>query len=194
VEGSGAARRAWVGHLLAAAELIATGAWIAPLSPEAAFDPNHIDTLLSVLIENDLEFVYGQAVVDLGAGRQAILGAWPPKPDGVFTIGTELYSSRLREVAPFDSEAWRDAETSGWAKWRCLADAGVRMASIEAPVTWLTDATAGPGKRDRSGAAADLELSADPASAASEHTFRDRRTRRREARHVQRSAATTSRG
>lgn len=194
VAGSAAARSAWTGHLLDAAERAAAGAWISPLSPEAAFDPNHIEILLSVLVQNRLEFVYGQAVIDLGAGRQAVLGAWPPNPDGVLTIGTELYARSLSQVARFDAEAWREAETPGWAMWRSLAAAGVRMASIEAPVTWLTATGAGAIPWPTATAAADDEHPVDPLARTTGPTFRDRRTRRRDVRQARGSASTPARG
>jgi hypothetical protein len=133
-----AARSAWTGLLLDAALDAATGAWVAPLGPEAAFEADHVEVLLGVAIEHELEFVYGQAVVDLGTGTRLMLGAWPPNPDGVLTGGSELFSRRLAEVARFDPEAWRDAESSGWAFWRSLMAAGVRIAGLETPVTRLT--------------------------------------------------------
>jgi hypothetical protein len=67
-----------------------------------------------------------------------VVGAWPPHPDGVLTTGTELFSARLRDVATYDPDAWRDAETSGWALWRTLLEAGVRVAGIDVPVVYLT--------------------------------------------------------
>jgi glycosyltransferase involved in cell wall biosynthesis len=132
-----AARSTWTGRLLAAALDAATGAWVAPLGPEAEFDVDHIETLLGVAIEHELEFVYGQALVDLGLDGRLTLGAWPPNPDGVLTCGSELFSRRLATVARFDPDAWRDAESSGWAFWRSLLEAGVRIAGLEVPVTRL---------------------------------------------------------
>jgi glycosyltransferase involved in cell wall biosynthesis len=132
-----AARSSWTGRLLGAALDAAGGAGVAPVSPEAEFEADHVEVLLGVAIEHQLEFVYGQAVVDLGTGSLIVIGAWPPNPDGVLAGGVELFSARLAAVARFDPEAWRDAESPGWAFWRSLLAAGVRIAGIESPVTRL---------------------------------------------------------
>jgi hypothetical protein len=150
--GSAAAdRAAWTGQLLDAAVAAAAGAWLAPLGPEAEFEPDHIALLLGVAVEHELEFVYGQAVFDLGIDQPLVLGAWPPNPDGVLTVGTELFSRHSAGVAGFDPEAWRDAESPGWSLWRSLLDAGVRMAGLETPVTRvaLLDARAAVRDADR---------------------------------------------
>jgi hypothetical protein len=140
-----AARSAWTGRLLDAGLDAATGAWVAPLGPEAEFEPDHIEVLLGVAIEHELEFVYGQALIDLGADGRLALGAWPPNPDGVLTGGSELFSTRLAAVARFDPESWRDAVSPGWAFWRSLLEAGVRIAGLDTTVTRLTLLAPGGG-------------------------------------------------
>jgi hypothetical protein len=109
---------------------------VAPLSPEGRFEPDHVEVLLGVALENDLELVYGQALIEAD-GASIALGAWPPIADAVLTLGTELFARPLTRVVPFDGEAWRDAETPGWAFWRRVVTAGARMASIEYVVTRL---------------------------------------------------------
>jgi len=168
------ARSAWTGRLLDAALGSATGAWVAPLGPEAEFEPDHIEVLLGVAVEHDLEFVYGQAVVDLGTGQRLVLGAWPPNPDGVLTGGTELFSRRLSAVAHFDPEAWREAESAGWRFWRSLLEAGCRTASIEVAVTNIRLLEPAPG---RPADAADMPMTDSPA-----RTSRMRAVARRQAR------------
>lgn len=132
-----ATRIAGIGTLLDAALSAAAGSWVAPLGPEAEFSPDHVEVLLSVAIDHELEFVYGQAVFAFASGKRITLGSWPPTADGVLTIGTELFSRRLASVARFDAEAWRDGETSGWAFWRSVVEAGSRIASIDVEVTHL---------------------------------------------------------
>jgi hypothetical protein len=97
------------------------------LRPETQFSPGHLELLLSVAVENDLEFVYGQAIAEVG-GRRVPLGSWPPNADGVLTIGSELFSRWLTEMVRFDPDAWRDGHSAGWAFWRSLLAAGVRIA------------------------------------------------------------------
>jgi hypothetical protein len=75
-------------------------------------------------------------VIEAGPGARVVLGAWPPNPDGVLTLGTELVCARLLgPVAAVDPESWRDALTPGWALWSELLGAGVRAAGIEHPVS-----------------------------------------------------------
>jgi hypothetical protein len=127
-----------LGRATAAAAGAAAGAWIAPLSPEGEFVVDHVSALLEVAREHALEFVYGQSHVALAEGAELILGDWPPGPDGVLTLGSELYAASLLSVVPYDPETWRDGETPGWAQWRRLVAAGVRMAGVEAVVHRLT--------------------------------------------------------
>lgn len=139
-------RWAATASLVAAGITAATGAWIAPLSPEVAFEPDHVATLLEVATEHGLELVYGQAIIHAGSQARVALGAWPPNPDGVLTFGTELFHRSLAGVVPIDPESWREAQAPGWAFWAGLLDAGARVAGIEHPVSWaaLDDADAAP--------------------------------------------------
>lgn len=131
-----AARCAWTAALLRAALASTDGAWIAPLSPEGRFERDHVEVLLGVALENDLELVYGQARIEAD-GASIDLGSWPPIADAVLTLGTELFARPLADLVPFDGEAWRDGEATGWSFWRRVAAAGARMASIEYVVTRL---------------------------------------------------------
>jgi hypothetical protein len=172
-----AARRALTGRLVAAAIDAACGPWIAPLSPELPFTPDHVDVLLEVAVEHGLELVYGQAVIEAGAGARVVLGAWPPNADGVLAFGSELAHAGLVQVVPVDPDAWRDGDAPGWAWWSALLAAGVRAAGIEHPVCQaridaadevpeLVATAAGP-------------RSAAPARRASSHTQGNRRHGRR---------------
>lgn len=118
--------------LLNAALGLALGAWTAPLPAGALFTPDHVAVLLEVVIENRLEFVYGQAFQENQHGGVTIVGAWPPDPAGIVG-GTELVATALRDLA-YDPEAWREGDAPDWSRWRLLLAAGVRMANIEHPV------------------------------------------------------------
>jgi hypothetical protein len=123
-----------VARALNAAAAAARGDWIVPLSPEGELLPGHVGGLLEVATEHALEFVYGHSLVDFGDGASLELGSWPPGPDFVLTLATELYARPLLEVVPYEEDSWREGETVGWAHWRRLIAAGVRMASVELPV------------------------------------------------------------
>lgn len=129
--------------LVAAGIGAARGAWIAPRGPEGGVEREALEILLAVAVEHELELVYGQAVIEAPDGAALVLGAWPPNPDGVLVNGTELFSVRLASVVALDPEAWRDAETAGWALWRRLLEAGVRVAGIDVPVVRLSVLDAG---------------------------------------------------
>jgi glycosyltransferase involved in cell wall biosynthesis len=123
---------------LAAGTGAARGAWIAPLSPESEFTPNHVSLLLDTAVEHGLEFVYGQAKVALEGVEPFTIGSWPPISQGVLTLGSELYSARLHEVASYDPEAWRELGMAPWTQWSAFVRAGVRMANAEAVVAQVT--------------------------------------------------------
>jgi glycosyltransferase involved in cell wall biosynthesis len=167
-----APRAARTGRLLAAGVTAARGAWIAPLAPDAAFSPDHVEVLLGVAEEHRLEFVYGHAEVTPPVGAPVVLGTWPPSQDEVLTLASELFAAPLTSVVPLDPAAWRDGDTTGWAFWRAMLTAGARMAGIEYVVATVSPPAGQPGD-DRPGAqdvgsAAELALSgvqAVPASA-----------------------------
>lgn len=126
-----------LGAALATGLLAATGDFVAPLAPEAEFTVDHLRTLLDAALEHELEFVYGQATVELAGTTPLTLGTWPPHPDAVLTLGSELFATALLRAVPPDGEAWRDGTTAGWSLWRDLAFAGVRMGYLETIVTRL---------------------------------------------------------
>jgi glycosyltransferase involved in cell wall biosynthesis len=128
---------------LAAGAERAHGSWIAPLGPECEFTPDHVSMLLDRAVANGLEFVYGQAKVALDGMKPFVIGSWPPNAKAVLTIGSELYSARLREVAAYDAEAWRELEMAPWTQWSAFVRAGVRMANAETIVTEVRNWTQG---------------------------------------------------
>jgi hypothetical protein len=126
---------------LAAGAGAAKGSWIAPLGPESEFTTDHVSLLLEAAIENDLEFVYGQARIALDGMEPFTLGYWPPIAQSVLTLGSELYSARLNEVSGYDQDAWRELGMAPWAQWSAFVRAGVRMANAETVVAHMTSWT-----------------------------------------------------
>ncbi len=143
--GTAMARAATSGLLLRAGLAAARGQWIAPLSPEGEFEFDHIEVLLGVALEHQVEFVYGQALIDAGRSVGVLIGSWPPNADEVLTLSTELFARQLVAVADVDPDAWREGATPGWALWRAFIESGVRMAGIEHVVTRLAQAVASDG-------------------------------------------------
>ena len=193
--GATAARVLQTSRLLDAALAASVGAWIAPLGPEAEFSLDHIELLLSVAVEHQLEFVYGQAVFELASAKPITLCAWPPNADGVLTIGSELFSRRLGDIVRFDAEAWREGESAGWAFWRTVIEAGARIASVDADVTHLRlgEHAGRPGDR-QIGEGGAITRANDPATPSLDRRAARRRFRGAVATRTSASTADTSHG
>jgi hypothetical protein len=108
---------------------LARGAWIAPQADDDEFTPDHVEVLLSVAIENRLEFVYGDSWMEMPEGHWVRLGIWPPRSAG-FCAGAVLYAAPLRYLH-MDEQCWRDNEPNDWNLWRRMLDAGVRMGHVD---------------------------------------------------------------
>lgn len=104
------------------------GAWVAPMSADGEFTPDHIELLLALATEHRLELVYGVTESDSPDGSPQFIGSWPPEPGAVIP-GATLYSSRL-DFFEFDQESWRVEETPEWNRWRRMMGAGVRMGRV----------------------------------------------------------------
>ena len=88
-----------------------------------------VTLLLSVAIENRLEFVYGDSWMEMPEGYWVRLGIWPPRSAG-FCAGAVLYAAPLRYLH-MDEQCWRDNEPNDWNLWRRMLDAGVRMGHVD---------------------------------------------------------------
>ena len=108
---------------------MARGQWIAPQADDDEFTPDHIETLLSVALDNRLEFVYGDSWMELPEGPWIRLGVWPPRHAG-FCAGAVLYSSALRFINE-DEECWREGVPNDWDMWDRMMKAGVRAGHVE---------------------------------------------------------------
>jgi hypothetical protein len=108
---------------------LARGHWIAPQADDDEFTKDHIETLLSVAIENRLEFVYGDSWMELPDGPWIRLGVWPPRHAG-FCAGAVLFSSALRYIGA-DEGCWREGRPNDWDMWDRMMKAGVRAGHVE---------------------------------------------------------------
>lgn len=133
---------------LQAATEAARGSWIAPLRPEAELTPDHVSLLLETAVENKLEFIYGRVTVALDGQEEFELGFWPPIAQAVLTVGSELYATRLLEVAGYDPEAWRELAPAPWAQWASFVRAEVRMANVEVVVARVASLAASSAEQN----------------------------------------------
>jgi Glycosyl transferase family 2/Glycosyl transferases group 1 len=107
---------------------LARGSWIAPLSDDDEFTPDHLAILLAAAIDNRLEFVYGQSWMENPDGTWFRLGEWPPRLGG-FGACSLIYSAGIAPMR-LDDECWREDEPNDWNLWRRMREAGVRMGYI----------------------------------------------------------------
>jgi hypothetical protein len=108
---------------------LARGAWIVLSTDCGELTPDHVETLVSVAIDNGLEFVYGDSWSETPEGPWQKLGVWPPQESGLCG-GALLYSAALRYIN-LDGESWREQETPEWNMWTRMMEAGVRAGHVE---------------------------------------------------------------
>jgi hypothetical protein len=107
---------------------MARGEWIAPLDDDDEFTPEHVEVLLDACRQQNLEFVYGIAEMEVEVGKWKNVGSWPPQCGGMVHAAV-LYWSGLRFIR-HDIEAWRLQEPGDWNLWSRMRDAGVRMGFV----------------------------------------------------------------
>ena len=107
---------------------LARGTWIAPLSDDDEFTPDHLAILLAAAIDSRLEFVYGQTWMENPDGTWFRMGEWPPRQAG-FGACALIYSAALTPMG-LDDECWREDEPNDWNLWRRMWEAGVRMGYV----------------------------------------------------------------
>jgi glycosyltransferase involved in cell wall biosynthesis len=109
---------------------LSRGRWIAPLSHDDAWDPDHIATLLAVAREERAEVAYGRARQIDAEGRPSTpFGAWPPRY-GQFMWQTAIYHGDLRFIQ-LDPVAELVSEPNDWNLARRAWDAGVRFTYVD---------------------------------------------------------------
>jgi hypothetical protein len=108
---------------------LATGSWIAPLSHDDAWDPDHLTTLLAAARETRAEVIYSaMRAVDAEslqplAGRG--IGAWPPRVSQ-FAWQSSIFNGALRFLR-YDRVCALASEPNDWNLARRAWEAGVRF-------------------------------------------------------------------
>jgi hypothetical protein len=120
---------------------LARGAWIAPLSHDDAWDPDHLATLLAAARANHAELVYSRMrVVDAealgsvdaapaGQARSRTCGAWPPRL-GDFNFQAAMFHGDLRFLR-YDRVCALASEPNDWNLARRAWEAGVRFHFVD---------------------------------------------------------------
>ncbi len=111
---------------------LASGSWIAPLSHDDAWDPDHLVTLLAAARETRAEVVYSaMRVVRAGArdgDREPSVGAWPPRW-GQFDWQSAIFHGALRFLR-YDRACAFASEPNDWNLARRAWEAGVRFTFV----------------------------------------------------------------
>jgi glycosyltransferase involved in cell wall biosynthesis len=72
----------------------ASGDWVAPLDDDDEWTDNHIELLLSAVINGRMDFAYGKSKYHWPDGRNQYAGSWPPGM-GAFCDGAQLYRNGM---------------------------------------------------------------------------------------------------
>lgn len=112
---------------------LAKGLWIAPLSHDDAWDPDHLETLLAAARERRAEFVYSRMrMVRSDApseGPFRSCGAWPPR-HGEFNAQASMFHGSLRFLR-YDRACALASEPNDWNLARRAWEAGVRFSFVD---------------------------------------------------------------
>jgi Glycosyl transferase family 2 len=117
-----------------AAVRLARGRWIAYLSDDDAFRPEHLSQLLAKAREERLELCYGLLVQHRPDGSQQQLGAFPPR-QGEFGFQAAVYHAGLAEFLEFELADSAFGAPVDWSLCRRMLRIGVRMGMLAEPTT-----------------------------------------------------------
>jgi hypothetical protein len=112
---------------------LSQGRWIAPLSHDDAWDPDHLATLLQVARASHAELVYSRMrAVDAEApeaGSTHSVGAWPPRM-GQYAFQASMFHGELRFLR-YDRACALASEPNDWNLARRAWEAGVRFHFVD---------------------------------------------------------------
>jgi hypothetical protein len=112
---------------------LARGLWIAPLSHDDAWDPDHLEALLAAALEHRAELVYSRMRVVNGEAPDGpslrSVGAWPPR-HGDFACQASMFHGSLRFLR-YDRACALASEPNDWNLARRAWQAGVRFRFVD---------------------------------------------------------------
>jgi len=111
---------------------LARGSWIAYLSDDDSFRPDHVERLLARARAERLELCYGLLVEHDRQGHTREIGAFPPGP-GQFGFQAAIYHAGLAEFLEFELADAEFGEAVDWGLCRRMLRAGVRMGMVAEP-------------------------------------------------------------
>jgi hypothetical protein len=117
---------------------LAAGTWIASLSHDDEWHPDHLEVLLRAARESRAEVVYSRMrVVDAQAPERTLrsCGAWPPRL-GDYAWQSAMFHGRLRFLR-YDRACALASEPNDWNLARRAWDAGVRFHFVDRETSTL---------------------------------------------------------
>jgi hypothetical protein len=118
---------------------MASGRWIAPLSHDDRWDPDHLEILLQAARDRRAEYVYSQmrifGVDAPAAALPASIGAWPPRL-GQFACQSSLFHGLLKFLR-YDRACALASEPNDWNLGRRAWEAGVRFEFVSRDTSTL---------------------------------------------------------
>jgi glycosyltransferase involved in cell wall biosynthesis len=115
----------------------ARGRWIAPLSHDDAWDPNHLELLLAAARESGAEVVYSRMRLAAAGGGTASgsIGAFPPR-HGDFAWQAAIFHGGF-DFLRYDRNCAFASEPNDWNLARRAWEAGVRFHHVPAETATL---------------------------------------------------------
>lgn len=107
---------------------MARGRWIAPLDDDDEFAPDHLEKLLSLAWDEQVEVAYGAVTqVNVVNDTRSRIYSVPPRISQ-FSFQGAIYMAQLDGGFRYDEQSWIVEEPGDWNLIRRMSAAGVRMA------------------------------------------------------------------
>jgi hypothetical protein len=127
---------------------MARGRWIAYLSDDDSFRPDHLERLVTRAKADRLELCYGLLVQHDRDGSLTEIGAFPPGP-GQFGFQAAIYHAGLAEFFEFELADAEFGQAVDWGMCRRMLRAGVRMGMVSEPTADYFPSWDWAGRKER---------------------------------------------
>jgi hypothetical protein len=129
---------------------LARGRWIAYLSDDDSFRPDHLERLVSRAQADRFELCYGLLVQHDRDGGEAELGCFPPAP-GQFGFQAAIYHAGLSDFLEFELADAEFGQAVDWGLCRRMLRSGVRMGFVPEPTADYYPSWDWSGRKERHG-------------------------------------------
>jgi putative methyltransferase (TIGR04325 family) len=109
---------------------LARGSWVAPLDDDDAFRPDHIERLLQVVQQDEVELAYGKILEHLPDGTTGIRGLFPPE-HAQFMLQSAIYHTGIARLFAVELTDYLFDLPYDWGLCQRMLRAGVRMRMLD---------------------------------------------------------------